>query len=221
MNPDFIANFISQPRQRWILHVLFFRIPKNASSSMMNLLGNFNLIKKHEQKFVASADKKIYKGWFDPTHATQEEVYKVLRQDAVKSFAFCIVRNPWSRAVSMYHFAKKMKLASLYGIGENVSFDEFLEITSDNRLNKHFIAAFPQTLWTRGPIQLDEILKFETLSSDYAKMRVKYNLNHLPLELPHVNSTVHAPYQSYYSKETKKMVATIYGEDVEEFQYKF
>ena len=98
-NQDCIANFISQPNQRWILHVLFLRIPKNASSSMMQLLGNYNLIKKHEQKFISQADKKVYKGWFDPTHATQEEVYKVLREDARKSFSFCIVRNPCLRLV--------------------------------------------------------------------------------------------------------------------------
>lgn len=220
-NQDYISNFISQPNQRWILHVLFLRIPKNASSSMMQLLGNYNLIKKHEQKFISQADKKVYKGLFDPTHATQEEVYKVLREDARKSFSFCIVRNPWSRAVSMYHFAKKMNLAKLYGIDENVSFEEFLEITNEFAANKQFIAAFPQTRWTRGPIQLDEILKFETLSSDYEQMRAKYSLTHLPAQIPHVNSTVHDAYQSYYSSSSKKIVELIFGEDIEEFKYQF
>lgn len=221
VNQNFISNFLSQPNQRWILHVLFLRIPKNASSSMMKLLGNYNLIKKHEQKFTSQADSKIYKGWFDPTHATQEEVYKVLRGDAQKSFSFCIVRNPWSRAVSMYHFSKKMKLNHLYGIHENISFNEFVEIMNDFRLNKHFIATFPQTKWTKGPIQLDEILKFETLSSDYKKMREKYSLFHLAENVPHENSTEHDVYQKYYDSHTKKMVELIFEEDVDEFKYLF
>ena len=36
----------------WILHLVFYRIPKNASTSMMNHLGNLNLIKKNEEKLV-------------------------------------------------------------------------------------------------------------------------------------------------------------------------
>jgi len=77
---------------KWILHLIFYRIPKNASTSMTEHLGQFNLIKKHEKTFNELADKKLYKGWFDPTHAKPNEVYNVFKREVANYFSFCIVR---------------------------------------------------------------------------------------------------------------------------------
>jgi hypothetical protein len=35
----------------WILHLLFYRIPKNASTSLSEHLGGLNLIKKHHSGY--------------------------------------------------------------------------------------------------------------------------------------------------------------------------
>lgn len=107
---DYVSKLISG--DRWIFHLIFYRIPKNASTSMTEHLGQFNLIKKHEKRFYELADRKLYKGWFDPTHAKPTEVYNVLRREMANYFSFCIVRNPWDRAVSMYHFAQKKRFGA-------------------------------------------------------------------------------------------------------------
>ena len=74
--------------RKWILHLIFYRIPKNASTSMMDHLGQFNLIKKNEALFHSVANKKIYKGVSDPTHAKPDEAYVVFKNELQKYFSF-------------------------------------------------------------------------------------------------------------------------------------
>jgi hypothetical protein len=42
---------ISPCEHKWIWSMIFIRIPKNASTSIYNHLGDFNLIHKHKKEF--------------------------------------------------------------------------------------------------------------------------------------------------------------------------
>lgn len=205
----------------WILHLVFYRIPKNASTSMMNHLGNLNLIKKNEEKFSKLADQKIYKKFFDPTHAKPDEAYKILGQQLRNYFSFCIVRNPWDRVVSMYYFTKKYNIYQVYGYEQDMKFEEFCNNLLERKNDDLFLPTHKQVEWTKGTYPPKEILKFENLQNDFLKMLQQYNIQHISPVIPHHNSTKHKSYKEIYTPETKKIVTNIFEEDIDVFKYTF
>lgn len=203
----------------WILHLLFYRIPKNASTSMMDHLGSFNLIKKNQEKFIALADKKVYRNFFDPTHAKPDEALRVFRNELSNYFSFCIVRNPWDRAVSMYHFALKYNIMELYGFKNDLTFEEFCNHLQDNKDDYSIIATHKQVEWTRGRFPPKVILRFENLQEEFRDMLQEYNIRHISPDIPHKNSTKHSHYKDYYTPETKKIISNVFEDDVDTFKY--
>jgi hypothetical protein len=206
---------------RWIFNLIFYRIPKNASTSMSEHLGQFNLIKKHEKKFHELADKKLYKGWFDPTHAKPNEVFNVFRNEMGNYFSFCIIRNPWDRAVSMYYFALKNDLGRLYGLKTNMSFETFCELLQDRKDDPYFIASHNQTQWMSGFYPPKINLRFENLKEDFAQMLKINNISHISSEIPHKNKTNHQFYKNYYNESSKKIIKQVFEKDIDVLKYIF
>jgi len=205
----------------WILHLLFYRIPKNASTSISEHLGSFNLIKKHEKRFHELADKKLYRGWFDPTHAKPNEVYNVFKREMANYFSFCIVRNPWDRAVSMYHFSLKNDLGRLYGLKTEMTFEVFCELLSDYKDDTYFIASQNQTEWMGGHFPPKVHLRFENLKEEFAQMLKDYNISHISADFPHKNATDHKHYTDYYNTNTKRLIKQVFERDIDTLKYTF
>jgi hypothetical protein len=205
----------------WIFHLFFYRIPKNASTSISDHLGQFNLIKKHETKFRQLADKKLYRGWFDPTHAKPDEVFAVFKNEMRNYFSFCVVRNPWDRAVSMYHFALKNDLGRLYGIETEMTFELFCELLKDHQDDFYFIASHKQTQWMEGYHPPKVNLRFENLKEEFAQMLKIHNISHISPDIPHKNSTDHRFYREYYNTNTKGIINQVFEKDVDVLKYTF
>lgn len=205
----------------WILHLLFYRIPKNASTSISEHLGNLNLIKKHEKRFHDQADKRLYRGWFDPTHAKPNEVYNIFKREMSNYFSFCIVRNPWDRAVSMYHFSLKNQLGSLYGLNNDLTFEQFCELLVDYKDDPYFIASQNQTEWMEGFFPPKVNLRFENLKEDFGQMLKDYNINHISPDFPHKNATNHKIYTEYYNTNTKSLIKQVFEKDIDTLKYTF
>jgi hypothetical protein len=205
----------------WVNHLVFYRIPKNASTSIYQHLGSFNLIKKYEKIFQDLSDKRLYKNWFDPTHAKPNEVYRVFKRDLEGYFSFCIVRNPWDRVVSIYHFAEKEQLYKLYGFSKDIDFTEYCKILLEYKDDPYFIATNKQVDWLKGYCPPKEMLRFENLNEDFSNMLKNYNIAHISDKLPHLNSTKHSNYKDYYTSETKKIIANIFEEDIDTLKYTF
>jgi hypothetical protein len=214
---------ISTCNSKWIWSLIFIRIPKNASTSVFNHLGNINLIKKHEKSFERLLKDKTYRGWFSPTHAKPNEIHSILG-NMVKNYAsFAIVRNPYDRMVSMYHFAKKNNLAKLYSMSEEFTFKEFCEILLDKYVeqDKTFIAIHPQADWLEGVFKPNFILKFENLQKDFDNMLKQCNIKHVNSELPRENSTERSHYHDYFDFQSRKITEKIFEKDFNLFEYKY
>lgn len=205
----------------WIHHLIFYRIPKNASTSVFEHLGTLNLIKKYEKLFKEFGDKKLYRNFFDTTHAKPNEAYKVFKRDLEKYFSFCIVRNPWDRFVSMYSFAKKHDIYKIYNFDKDISFKQFCEFFSYHRDDVYFLGTNKQTEWLNGYCPPKEILRFENLNEDFSNMLKNYNITHISDKLPHLNSTKHSNYKDYYDSDTKKIIASVFEEDIDTLKYTF
>lgn len=143
-------------------------------------------------------------------------------------FKFTIVRNPWDRIVSAYHFLKEGGFNNTDAVWfkKNLEtyedFNDFvLKWVCKENIFKfmHFI---PQHcfLGNEGKLLVNKVYKFEKINEMYNDINNRFNLNLFDL---HKNKTKNrkSNYRSYYNNNTKNIVANVYRKDIELFNYKF
>lgn len=142
-------------------------------------------------------------------------------------FKFTVVRNPWDRLVSSYHFLSKggMNEADRQWAKENISqysdFKAFVRdwVTPENVMKYyHFI---PQTEFIfdkHHAIKPDFIAFLETLDEDFIEISHKLNI---PVHIDKKNQSNHDDYKSYYDAETINIVAKVYEKDIRLLGYNF
>lgn len=203
--------------------LLFVRIPKNASTSIYRHLKDDNIIYLQKDNFLNNLSKPLYRGIFDVSHATNQEIVQAI-PNANEYLSFCVVRNPWDRMVSMYLFAERKRLWWNCGFPSMPRFDDFCQITAEfyNKGSLDFFPSLPQILWTNGPLKIKEVLFFENLQEDFASFLNKNNFNHISPTLPKLNcSNLNLDYRSFFTKKTRQIVQHVYNEDIKTFNYKF
>ena len=167
-------------------------------------------------------------------HQSHESASIMLKEYPQINYFFTIVRNPWSRVVSMYRFHTnkippevdlkffsndKLAFDEFKQKIKSLSFDEYLDNYIHTPTNVWYSSITPQIQWLDLPIGL--IVIYENLNTDFEKIQKLFR-NNTPL--PHLNKHGHlneSHYTSFYNEHSKKRVAEIYGEDIEAFKYKF
>lgn len=141
---------------------------------------------------------------------------------------FVIVRNPWDRTVSMYHYIKH--IYNKNGTW-NESFTDFVRSLADP-INPFVISQFEDispeflfpaerftqslTKWIDSPV--DYTLRFENLNEDF---KIIQNIFNTDESLLHLNSTEHSHYIEYYTDETRQMVEYLYADDIKNWNYEY
>ena len=135
-------------------------------------------------------------------------------------FTFTIIRNPWDRAVSAYHFLFKTKKETNFQsyIDKGfISFEEFIKNLKNVKVPElWFDGQTNQCEWFRSGIDL--IIKYENLHQDFKIIQKLLN-NYTPL--PHHHKSEHDNYRTYYNDETKNIIANTFKEYIELFNYSF
>ncbi|MDX1642965.1 MAG: sulfotransferase family 2 domain-containing protein [Thermoanaerobaculia bacterium] len=153
-------------------------------------------------------------------------------------YKFAFVRNPWSRAVSMWWFletgAVRTRLpaavASLPFVlrSDRRRFLRFLKkipgYLSDDREDYfherwHVAPQHEHLIDPQGELALDFVGRFEHLQRDFDFVCRQVGLDARRLE--HVHKSRCRLYTDYYDEEAKDLVAQIYARDVETFGYAF
>lgn len=146
---------------------------------------------------------------------------------------FAVIRNPYDRAVSLFHFCGQLGTGQitmqqrwpacyyvwrdLYGLG----FESFLAALRDhdaaadtNDPNWHLWDC--QWSWVADapdPV----LLRYENLSQDFEKIQVLLE-HHDPLPL--VNRSKHQDYRVYLNSNVQKLIEDIWSEDIQRFDYR-
>lgn len=137
-------------------------------------------------------------------------------------FKFAFVRNPWDLLVSYYHYHKKEaaeseefrqswpRIAERFRRTSN--FEEWVHTGIYVQPHLNFIAD------AEGRLMVDFVGRFETLRRDFQTVCERVGLR---AQLPHENSTEHAPYREYYNETTRELVRRKFRRDIETFGYEF
>lgn len=171
----------------------FIHIPKTGGTSILTWL---------ESEFNIQSDHKV-------KHLTISQLYK---RYPVLGFSYAVVRNPWDRIISGYHyFANKGAPYVKDRRGEIMSFSKYLAADSYGKV--------------MNPCQVDYIvddtkcLRFETLNEDFEEIKKFYGSTR---ELELLNTSNHVHYSHYYTKQWMiDKVADYYAADIKRFNFDF
>ena len=166
-------------------------------------------------------------------HSTAEQIIDHYGADIWNEyFTFAVVRNPWDRLVSMFHFNIKgrwithhcdprvtrirkecRRFLRKHSRCKKIAFLDYA---------KNHIHRKPQYEYvcdSSGNVLVDSVFKLEDLSTDYSLLSSKLGLP--DLKLGHANKTSRGSYSEYYDSDSVAAVADIYSEDINKFGYEF
>lgn len=153
-------------------------------------------------------------------HSTLADIEGLVdREIQAGLFAFTLVRNPWDRAVSYYHWLREQQFRHrAVELARTLSFADFVthpQICASFRAN-------PAASYMRnsdGVERCDAYIRIEHFDQDAAPL-----VDHLGfgLTVDVVNASVReADFRRYYSDETADFIADCCAEDIARFNYSF
>ena len=166
-------------------------------------------------------------------HMTARAVQDFVSRDVWDSYyKFSVVRNPFERFHSLWWNGRYV------GKRHSLSFPEFVDFALHRTLKGRFRhwrrgewkihqRFRPQTWWLRshnGEIEMDQILKFESIDDDYALLARNIGL---PSEtLPKILMKNRRPesrghYTEAFDANTRAIITDYYRDDLETFDYQF
>jgi chondroitin 4-sulfotransferase 11 len=194
------------------LNVIFVHIPKTAGTS----IGRWMIENKKHSEHVE---------WYK--HPKLSDIEK----DETDNFVFSVVRNPWDRMVSSYHWLRKIQSpipdlpsVEIQTILDDMNkkldwstFEKWLDVGAEFALwDFWFRPVEPQTSWLDGKVDL--ILKYENLNNEFRQIQ---NYFDSPDSLSNMLTGDHRLYREYYNDRTKKKVEKIFEKDIETWKYSF
>lgn len=137
-------------------------------------------------------------------------------------YTFTIVRNPFDRMVSLYHYQKQ------YIENVDTSVNDFRAWISNINLNQRNPKRLKQKNVWKSTLKnqvdwidvnkINLIIKFENLDKEFKKLQAMFRC-YKPL--PKKNSSSHKNYKIYYDTKTKNIIKDIFYKDLELLNYDF
>jgi len=192
---------------------LFVHVPRTGGNSIQSILRNYS---EDEVTSLRPDQDGIERfGVRNPKYQVKKHsslaAYRTALGDAKFRglYKFSCVRNPWDRLVSLYFTPRRRaeewdRAAFEKLVLATPSVDDFLRLDEAER----------------DPFSnLDQILRFETLTEDFQSLCAKLKI---PVtELPKYNRSTRQPYRSYYDDELRALVRRRFAPEIERFSYTF
>ncbi len=205
---------------------LFVHIPKTGGTALamalearakaddMMLGDTPKALKRRRRLKTAQTRGRLWK------HSTLADIEGLVPQDVVRGlFTFTLVRNPWDRMVSYYHWLAGQSFDHpAVRLAQQLSFRAFIQHPQTLRaLRRHPARAYVRH--ADGQQQCDLFIRLEHFELDAQPL-----FQHLgfELDLPRVNeSTRRRDWRHYYDDASAEAVATACADDITQFEYSF
>ncbi len=202
---------------------LFSRFNKHASRRYNSFrhrhIDKFIFI--HINKTAGSSIEKALK--LNIEHKTAlEKIENIGLDNWKKRYSFAVVRNPWDKVVSHYHYRV---LTNQTGLSENtIDFKLWVKESYGNKNPQYYDKPkmfMPQSNWvtdSNNELLVNYICRFENLHDDFRHICQMIDKEIL---LPHIKTSNRGNYRNYYDQETKKIIELWFSTDIDRFDYSF
>lgn len=184
--------------------VLFLHIPRTGGTSINNLL------------LSALPDAKPVLLQHDNAQTAPPAFF---RQYA-DYFKFSFVRNPWERLLSWYSLALSGRR---YDGNPPLSFEAFYDRYEEDCVRsgrkRFFFNQLDYLVDKSGEMVVNKVGRYENYEQDLANILTEQNIP-FP-SIPHINTTAHPHYRSFYSLGLQRWVAKRCQKDIDFFGYRF
>ena len=156
-----------------------------------------------------------------PAHLTISQIYKQFEYDKLKDyFMFGVVRNPWDRMVSRYHYLKKIFPENKFSFEEWL-FGEVFRQNNKQYGSDNIIKKTQQLFYLKhnNKVEANFIGRFENIQNDFDIITDMIGIDRITL--PKKNSTEHKPFEDYYTEELINIVANLFKDDITYFNYNY
>lgn len=205
---------------------IFVHIPKTGGTSMALalearamkddiMLGDTpKAVKRRKRMKDVTAAGRLWK------HSTLADIEGVVtRAELAEMFCFALVRNPWDRVVSYYHWLRDQSFDHpMVRLAQQTGFAGFLETPAlQSSLMNAPYGSYLQD--GAGEDRAKLFIRLEHFAQDAEPL-----FDHLGfrIELPVENASNRAgSYEDYYTEELAQIVARICADDISRFEYRF
>lgn len=153
-------------------------------------------------------------------HSTLADVEGIVSaEEARDMFVFTLVRNPWDRMVSYYHWLREQEFDHpAVDLAGNVAFDDFVL----HPMTEAAFATNPSDSYCRdgaGNQCADLFIRLEQFDRDKSALCAHLGFD---VVLPQANvSRRRRDWRGYYTAETADRIARICADDIAKFSYSF
>jgi hypothetical protein len=205
--------------------VLFIWVPKCAGSSIYTTLVKHGCAEKRWETPLAPFENRGMVTFGHVGIAQLLSAGVIKRSYFRRAFKFAFVRNPFDRAVSLFHYLQKFGSEA---VPPEMTFEGFCHTLDRGEyppvgLYNHegLNQCNPMVRWLfddAGRPLADFVGRHETVERDFRTLCRQIGMHS---HLPRHNTTEHRPYREYYTSETRQIIERVYREDLEAFDYEF
>jgi len=139
-----------------------------------------------------------------------------------RKVSFTVVRNPWDKVVSQFHYTVKTRQA---GLGEQyLPFGDWVRAAYRDRDPRY--CDVPEMFGAQRDWMIDDddrvavsrVLRFESLGEDFDSLAREIGRD---VKLPRLKVSNRRSYHDYYDETTAGVVADVFAPDLEMFGYEF
>jgi hypothetical protein len=146
-------------------------------------------------------------------HMSAQELRPLLPEQLWNdSFRFCVERNPFDRAISLYYWCCRR--------GEDTSLDEFLESPRLNLLIEHGRRIY---LDDAGELLVHRVLRYEHLACQLEELRQELGIPQ-PIRLPYAKSECRRDrrhYSEVLSNFARRRIESLFEPELQRFGYRY